>query len=137
MGIWSLDEHSTWRDILRFAGFQGDREWVYIITGKSGPTGKTFLYEQLKKNGYNAIEISEDMVGLVIYQDTENHYFVDHAKKKLVIVLNKPINPDLIKKRHKRSAVEKAYNLLVNFRDRNGYMDIDEVIGYLGEALDD
>lgn len=91
MGIWSLDEHSTWRDILRFAGFQGDREWVYIITGKSGPTGKTFLYEQLKKNGYNAIEISEDMVGLVIYQDTENHYFVDHAKKTLLIVLNKPI----------------------------------------------
>ena len=91
MCIWTFDKYSTWRDILRFAGTRGDREWVYIITGRGGPTGKTFLCDKLKKNGYNAFEISEDLCGLVSYCDNENHYMVDHAKKKFVIVLNRPM----------------------------------------------
>jgi hypothetical protein len=85
-----LNKYSTWMDVLRFAGSRGDRDWVYIITGRPGPTGKTFLYNKLKENGYNAIEISEDIVGLVDYRDRENHYFIDYTKKKLVIVLNRP-----------------------------------------------
>lgn len=86
--MYSLDEHSKWTDVLRFAGSQGDKSWVYIITGRPGLTGKTFLYEQLKKNGYNAIEISEDIVDLVDYRDSKNHYIVNWEKKQLLIVLN-------------------------------------------------
>ena len=90
MSIGTFYENSTWRDVLNFARTE-DPEWNYIITGRGGPTGKTFLYNKLKKNGYNAIEISEDLAGLVDYRDNKNHYFVDRAKKQLVIVLNKPI----------------------------------------------
>lgn len=87
-----LKEYSSWMDVMRFAASRGDREWVYIITGRSGPTGKTHLYNMLKKNGYNAYEISEDMIDLVDYQDNRNHYKIDYAKKQVMIVLNKRID---------------------------------------------
>lgn len=91
MSIGTFNENSTWRDVLEFARTE-DPNWNYIITGKGGPTGKTFLYNKLKKNGYNAIEISEDIAGLVDYRDNKNHYFVNRAKKQLLIVLNKRID---------------------------------------------
>lgn len=84
----TLDEYSKWTDVLRFAGSQGDKSWIYIITGRPGLTGKTFLYNQLKENGYNAIEISEDIFDLVRYLDDKNHYVVNWEKKQVVIVLN-------------------------------------------------
>lgn len=87
----SLNKYSTWLDVLRFAGGWGDKSWTYIILGRSGPTGKTFLYNMLKKNGYNAIEISEDIWDLVNFLDAENHYRIDYLKKQVTIVLNKPL----------------------------------------------
>lgn len=41
---------------------------------------------------------------------------------------------------NKMNPIEKAYLMLVDFRDSNEldpYLDVDELIGYLGEALDD
>lgn len=137
MSMWNLDEHSNWRDVLRFAGTRGDRDWVYIITGRGGPTGKTFLCNQLKKNNYNAFEISEDISTLVNYRDDRNHYIVDHVKKQVVIVLNKLINRETLKHYRKREAVQEAYNLAVKFRDTNEIVSINDIIGYLGEALED
>lgn len=90
--MYTLDKDSNYQDVLRFAGFQADKDWLYIITGRPGPTGKTFMREQLAKNGYKAIEISEDIFDLVTYKDEENHYIVDHTKKQMVIVLNRPLN---------------------------------------------
>ena len=87
-----LNEYSTWMDVIRFAGSRGDKSWTYIITGRPGPTGKTHLYNMLKKNGYNAYEISEDMINLVDYQDNRNHYKIDYAKKQTLIVLNKRLS---------------------------------------------
>lgn len=84
-----LNEYSTWMDVLRFAGSRGDRDWVYIITGRPGPTGKTFLCQKLKQNGYNAFEISEVAAGVLDYKDNKNHYKVDYVNKQLLIVLNK------------------------------------------------
>lgn len=143
----TLDEHSTWRDVICFAASRGDRDWVYIITGKGGPTGKTFLYEMLKKNHYNAVEISEDLMGLVEYRDDKNHYIVDRGKKQVVIVLNKPIcRKGRYPWRGNCNPVEKAYDILVGWRDGtipvskelSENMDkIEELIGYLGEALED
>lgn len=86
-----LNEYSTCRDVLRFAGSQGDREWVYIITGRPGPTGKTFLCNKLKENGYNSIEISEDTGRSVKYFGDRNTFNVNYEKKQVVIVLNRLI----------------------------------------------
>ena len=36
-----------------------------------------------------------------------------------------------------RNPVEEAYKKLVNHRDNNGEINFDELIGLLGEALDD
>ena len=59
---------------------------TYIIMGRPGPTGKTWLRNELVKNGFNAIEISEDIFFLVNYRDDNNLIIVrgDHV----VIVLN-------------------------------------------------
>lgn len=76
-------------DILRFAGSRGDKSWTYIITGKTGPTGKTYIRDLLRRNGYNAVEISEDIFSLIEYKDDENHFLVNDGAKYAIIVRNK------------------------------------------------
>lgn len=66
-------------------------EYTYIVLGRVGPTGKTWLCDQLRKLGYSAFEISEDIWGLVSYIDDENHVRIDEYRKVCVIVLNTPI----------------------------------------------
>lgn len=75
-------------DILRFAGSRGDRSWTYIVTGRPGPTGKTYTWDLLRRNGYHAIEISEDIFNLVEYKDDKNHFLVNDAAKYAIIVRN-------------------------------------------------
>ena len=70
---------------------------IYVICGKNGPTGKTWLANALQKAGHNAIEISEGLGGFVDYRDNENHMrdagfsFMSNSGM-VVIVLNKPLN---------------------------------------------
>lgn len=64
-------------------------QYSYIILGRPGPTGKTWLYNGLKLNGYKAFELSEDIIGLVDYRDDDNHYLIDDTKKQVIIILNK------------------------------------------------
>lgn len=90
-----LHEFSNWTDVLRFAGGIGYESWTYIILGEGGPTGKSFLCDQLRKNGYNAVEISEEVCDLVNYRDRTNHYRIDWVNKKVVIVLNRPLPKDI------------------------------------------
>lgn len=66
-------------------------EYTYIVLGRVGPTGKTWLCKQLHKLGYSAFEISEDMGRLVSCIDDENHVRIDEYRKVCVIVLNTPI----------------------------------------------
>lgn len=66
------------------------RDRIFIIMGKSGPTGKSWLTYALRIHGFNAIEISEDISGLVDFKDDFNH-FIDDEYKKIVIVLNKSL----------------------------------------------
>lgn len=63
--------------------------YTYIICGKSGPTGKTWLWKTLKCHGFNAIEISEDIVGLVEYRDDKNYFIVNERDGFIIIILNK------------------------------------------------
>lgn len=86
-----LHEFSTCDDVLRFAASRGDKSWRYIILGRGGPTGKTHLCNKLCENGYNAIEITEDVYDLVDYNDNKNHYRIDYMKRMVVIILNKKL----------------------------------------------
>ena len=81
-------------DMIRFASY-GDKDWVYIIMGRPGPTGKTTLCKKLREHGYNAFELSEELAPFVDYRDDRNHYLMDRANKKMLIILNKPLNRDL------------------------------------------
>lgn len=68
-------------------------EYTYIIMGKTGPTGKTWICDKLKQYGYNACEITESICWIVDYQDTGNHYLIKKQSRVVVIILNAPIEP--------------------------------------------
>lgn len=70
----------------------GAKDYTYIICGHSGPTGKTWLANELKERGYKTIEISESMFGLVYYTDHHNHFIVNGKEKAVLIVLNKSLD---------------------------------------------
>lgn len=65
--------------------------YTYIILGTSGPTGKTWLYTQLKNREFNVFELSEDISGVVMYGDDKNHVITDMKDMKVTIILNKPL----------------------------------------------
>jgi hypothetical protein len=70
------------------------REYTYIIMGRTGATGKSWLCEGLKMNGFNAIEISESVYPFVCYgksrrtPDENNHIIINETYKYVVIILN-------------------------------------------------
>lgn len=68
-------------------------DYTFIILGKSGPTGKTYLTNLIIKNGYKAIDISESLYGIVNYipNDNKNHYHIDYLRQVFVVVLNNPL----------------------------------------------
>lgn len=77
--------------------------FTFVITGKGGPTGKTWLTEKLRHNGFNAVEVTEAMLGYVDYNDDANHHAFNCAEKWVLIVLNTPLN--LSKKSSKKMTV--------------------------------
>ena len=83
-------EHLSWMDVEKFAKSRG-KDWTYIIFGTVGPTGKTYLLEKLRKNGFNAIELTEEICSFVEYRDHKNHYLIYEDSKCVVIILNRPI----------------------------------------------
>lgn len=70
------------------------KDYTYVILGKSGPTGKTWLWNKLKSRGFTVIEISEYIHRLVNYTDTDNYCLVDHFNKAIIIVLNCSLKQD-------------------------------------------
>lgn len=72
-------------------GFDNAKIYTYIICGKNGPTGKTWLRRLLIDFGYNAFEISESTCGLIQYCDDENHLIVNNIEKTVIIILNKSL----------------------------------------------
>lgn len=60
---------------------------TYVVLGRPGPTGKTWLCLGLKHYGYNVVEISEHIYDLVDYYGSMNHYR-DHDDV-VVVVLNR------------------------------------------------
>lgn len=68
---------------------RGAEEYTYIILGKQGPTGKTWLCDHLRNADYRAFEISMDINNLVNYTDDKNHYIIDGIEKTITIILNR------------------------------------------------
>ena len=77
------------------------RSWKFIIMGKSGPTGKTWLHDRLRRHHLPAMELSEDIFDLVNYNDNLNHVIPRYDKRVMVIILNKPLDPELLQKETK------------------------------------
>lgn len=87
-------DHRTWMNVARFAESRG-KDWTYIIFGRGAPTGKSYLRNRLVENGYNAIELSEDIAGIVDYRDQKNHYLIYEDRKLVVIILNQRLPEDI------------------------------------------
>lgn len=66
----------------------GRETCTIIITGRSGPTGKTWLCNELVKNGYRAMEMSPLFHSLNLKDDGINHVVVDDSVDQVIVVLN-------------------------------------------------
>lgn len=69
-----------------------NKEYEYLILGQVGPTGKTWLCDELRDRGFVAIEITQNIFDLVSFKDEKNHVRLDEFDKLCIIVLNAPIN---------------------------------------------
>lgn len=65
------------------------RPYTFFILGRPGPTGKTWLTNILKRDGFMAFELSDSVSNLVEYKDDQNHVIEDD--RNIIIVLNKSL----------------------------------------------
>ena len=65
--------------------------YTYVILGKPGPTGKTWLWTKLIDNDFRAVELTPGIYNLVEYTDDDNHCIVDDLHSTVIIVLNRPL----------------------------------------------
>jgi hypothetical protein len=70
-------------------------DYTYVILGKGGPTGKTWLTNGLTQLGYRAIELSEYMYDDVEYIRDRNSFRIIEDQKCVVIILNKNIHKNV------------------------------------------
>jgi hypothetical protein len=62
--------------------------YTFIVLGRGGPTGKTWLCTGLKEHGFTAFELTESIMTLVEYGDNKNHVIKNDVNKTITIVLN-------------------------------------------------
>lgn len=62
--------------------------FTIMITGRIGPTGKTWLCTELCKYGYKAMEMSPLFHSLQMKDDGVNHVVVDDSVDQVIVVLN-------------------------------------------------
>lgn len=65
--------------------------YTFIVLGKSGPTGKTWLTTGLKKYGFVAVELTESIIPFIDYRDDENHVIKNYMDNTIIIILNQPL----------------------------------------------
>lgn len=84
-------ENQTATDIFRqIVSSHFIKDYTVIITGRTGPTGKTTLCKLLNNAGVRAIEISESLNYHVDYLDMyENEMIIDDENKIVLVVLNR------------------------------------------------
>lgn len=62
--------------------------FTILITGRVGPTGKTWLCTELCKYGYKAMEMSPRFYSLQVKDDGVNYVIVDDSVDQVIVVLN-------------------------------------------------
>ena len=67
------------------------KDYTYVILGRVGPTGKTWLTKELNNRGYKAFDLTESMYNLIDYPNDSNDYRIDQWQKFVTIVLNRRI----------------------------------------------
>lgn len=80
-------------DILRYIRYETHRwnpsEMTYLVMGEFGPTGKTWLVNQLKDAGYKAIDVMKDAWEFIRPLRMYGNYMkVDEVNKVVYISLN-------------------------------------------------
>lgn len=64
------------------------KDYLYVILGRPGPTGKTWLRDKLRAAGLLAVEVVTGLDYFVEFKDNKNHYTVDDEQEQVVIILN-------------------------------------------------
>lgn len=83
-------------EILHHIRAVGRKECTYLIDGRIGPTGKTWLCNQLNESGFKAYEVEEEMWTMYIHRDRSNCY--QYLPGNVVIViLNEYLPEDIIR----------------------------------------
>lgn len=67
------------------------KDYTYLICGKHGATGKTWLWNELTQRGYNAVDVNESLGWCIAINSRyeTNCYEVDHYRKCVIIALNR------------------------------------------------
>lgn len=94
----SLEPSRILRYFLENDLFKKEHEkepYTFIILGRGGPTGKTWLCTGLRKYGFMAFELSESVFPFIDYNDNGNHVIKDDIDKNIIIILNQPLRSDV------------------------------------------
>lgn len=79
-------------DIFHGTHRRNPTEMTYLVMGRGGPTGKTWLVDQLTNAGYRAIDIAEGAFEFIISRQTKGNYMKIDTKNKIVYIsLNEPV----------------------------------------------
>lgn len=70
------------------------KDYTYIITGKTGPTGKTWLCNRFILDGYKAVEITQGLMFACEYLHNGNEYSINADNRTVVIILNRPLKKE-------------------------------------------
>lgn len=74
-------------------------DWSFVILGRPGPTGKTWLYQRMfDLRAFDVTEISESLCSFVTYNDSKNHIIIDNVTDTIIVILNRPL--PMLKKVH-------------------------------------
>lgn len=84
-------EYRTGSDIYReIVGSHYLKHYTVIITGRTGPTGKTTLCRLLVNAGVDAIDISENLNSYVQYSnDSRNAMIINDDNSSILVILNR------------------------------------------------
>lgn len=69
-------------------------DYLFLILGKPGATGKTYLTRKLKEHGCQVAELSEELAPF-LKSDNFNHVIIDDLEKQVVIILNRELPKQL------------------------------------------
>lgn len=91
--IYKLDDMGP-ADMKEFIkkNFNSEDRWIFIITGISGPTGKTWLDNKLTSAGYRAFELAYNLGFHTHFgDDDKNRLYIDRINNVVYVLLNKRI----------------------------------------------